>query len=310
MNTTSTPAPVVNDLLLLSTAAIWGFAFVAQRVGMESVGPFLFNGIRFALGAITLVPFMLLRERNRRHGRSEGDAPARSGPRRLYLVSGLAAGLVLFLGSSFQQIGLVYTTAGKAGFITGLYVVLVPLFGILLGSRAGIPRWLGAALAVVGLYFLSVERSFTVAVGDLWVVASAAFFAVHVLVVSYFAPRADSLRLALAQYGVVSLVSLVIGLVFETNSATGVLQAAVPILYGGCFSVGLAYTLQILAQRHAHPAHAAIILSLEGVFAAVGGGLLIGEVLSPRALLGCGLMLAGMVTSQLAGIRRSDAPMG
>jgi drug/metabolite transporter (DMT)-like permease len=259
---------------------------------------------------MTLVPFMLVRERRRRAGDVEGGAPKRSGPRRLYVVSGLAAGLVLFLGSSFQQIGLVYTTAGKAGFITGLYVVLVPLFGILLGSRAGVVRWLGAALAVAGLYFLSVERSFTVAAGDLWVVASAAFFAVHVLVVSYFAPRADSLRLALAQYVVVSFVSLVIGLVFETNSAAGLLQAAVPILYGGCFSVGLAYTLQILAQRHAHPAHAAIILSLEGVFAAVGGGLLIGEVLSPRALLGCGLMLAGMVTSQLAAIRRVDAPVG
>lgn len=275
---------------------------------MESVGPFLFNGVRFALGAATLLPFMIFRRRRAAAGR--GGSPERTGRRRVYAMSGLAAGLVLFLGSSFQQIGLVYTTAGKAGFITGLYVVLVPLFGVFLGSRAGAARWFGAALAVVGLYFLSVDRSFTFAPGDLWVVASAAFFAMHVLVVSYFAPKTDSLRLAFAQYVVVALASVFVGLVFEQNSLAGLLEAAVPILYGGCFSVGLAYTLQIVAQRHAHPTHAAIILSLEGVFAAIGGGVLIGEVLAPRALLGCALMLAGMVTSQLAGIRRADVPVG
>lgn len=292
---TTRSSPLFTDGLLLTTAAIWGFAFVAQRVGMESVGPFLFNGIRFALGAATLVPFLARRRRR--------TMPARSW--KTYLIGGLVTGAFLFLGSSLQQIGLVYTTAGKAGFITGLYVVLVPLLGTILGARPGLGRWIGATVAVVGLYFLSVQRSFDIARGDLFVVASAIFFAAHVLAVSRFSPVSDSLDLAFAQYVVCSASSLVIGLLFEANTVAGVAQAAIPIVYGGCFSVGVAYTLQIVAQRSANPAHAAIILSLEGAFAALGGWLLIGETLSARSILGCALMFVGMVTSQLAALRGS-----
>ena len=300
-------SPVVNDLLLLSTAAIWGFAFVAQRVGMESVGPFLFNGIRFALGAVTLLPFAV-RRRRKSHVPTTGS---RVRPTlKYYAIAGSVAGIVLFFGGSLQQIGLVYTTAGKAGFITGLYVVLVPIFGTVLGHRAGLIRWLGAGLAVAGLYLLSVQSSLSIATGDIWVVGSAVFFAIHVIVLGQVAPKVDSMILALVQYVIVSVASVVVALFLESNTATGVAAAAPAIIYGGCFSVGVAYTLQILALRHAHPAHASIILSLEGVFAAVGGWLLLGETLSPRALIGCLLMLTGMITSQYASFSRSRAKVG
>lgn len=282
---------------------------------MESVGPFLFNGIRFALGALTLLPIVLLRSKGSVSGNStttnsrpKNPRSDSSMPRRFYVVAGLVTGGVLFLGSSLQQMGLVYTTAGKAGFITGLYVVLVPLFGMFLGSRPGAARWIGAVVAVAGLYFLSVQESFTVARGDLLVISSAFFWAAHVLALAAYSPRGNSLILALAQYLVCSILSLAVGLTVEPNTLEGVLQATIPIVYGGCFSVGVAYTLQVVAQRNAHPAHAAIILSLEGAFAALGGRLLIGELLSSRALVGCVLMFAGMVTSQLAGIRFLKRP--
>jgi len=286
---------VKSDGLLLLTAVIWGFAFVAQRVGMDYVGPFGFNGVRFALGCLVLVPFLC------RNSLCAGHASRRE-PALLSLPSlggGLVAGLVLFCGASFQQVALVYTTAGNAGFITGLYVVLVPIIGILLGHRTHAGTWIGAALAGVGLYLLSVVGPFTISPGDLLVLVSAFFWAGHVHLIGWLSPRQDPLKIAFLQFAACAVLSLVTSAAIEHNAVRSYAAAAIPILYGGVLSVGVAYTLQVVAQKKAKPAHAAIILSLEAVFAAIGGWLILGETLRPRAILGCTLMLCGMLLSQL-----------
>ena len=286
---------VKSDLLLLLIAAIWGGGFVAQRQGLEFVGPFTFNGVRFALGSLSLLPLVLIGQRRR--NRLPGVLP-KAGTRPL-LWGGALAGGALFLGASLQQVGMVYTTAGNAGFITGLYVVIVPLLGLCWGQRPGLGTWLGALLAAMGLYLLSVTAAFTIGFGDLLELAGAFFWAGHVLLIGWLSPRLDALKLSAVQFAVCSLLSLVTAFCTETVSLAGILRAAHPILYGGLISVGIAYTLQVVAQRDAHPAHTAIILSAEGVFAALGGWWLLGEVLGPRGLLGCGLMLAGMLFSDL-----------
>ena len=293
------------DILLFITAAIWGLAFVAQRVGMDHVGPLTFNGIRFALGGLTLVPLMLRLEKNR----AAGYAPAP--PRRIAVGGGLL-GIALFFGATLQQMGLAGpqlaelgfqgTTAGKAGFITGLYVVFVPIFGLLLAQRPGWGTWLGATLAVTGMYLLSVTSDLTIAFGDLLVLGSAFFWTGHVLLIGKLSPgmdAVDAIKLSIVQFLACAALSLIGAAATEPVTLAGIQNAALPIAYGGLMSVGVAYTLQVIAQRDAPPAHAAIILSLEAVFAALGGWLMLDEFLTTRALIGCGLMLTGMVLSQL-----------
>lgn len=278
------------DALLLLTSAIWGFAFVAQRVGMEHVGPFIFNGVRFALGALVLLPLLCT---------PWNAKPAVPPGKKTLLLGSLAVGGVLFLGASLQQIGMIYTTAGKAGFITGLYVVIVPLISLIWGHHVRGGTWVGAICAVCGLYLLSIKAGFTISKGDLFVLLGAFCWAVHVQVVGLFTNRIGALRLALMQYMICSVLSLIVALLFEQTTLTALRQAAIPILYGGILSVGVAYTLQVVAQQKAHPAHAAIIMSLESVFAAFGGWLILDEMLTLRALVGCGLMLLGMIVSQI-----------
>jgi drug/metabolite transporter (DMT)-like permease len=285
---------IQSDGLLLLTAMIWGFAFVAQRVGMAYVGPFTFNGIRFALGCLVLLPLLV-----KSPGSSELPGAVRLPLSRRQLIGGaLLTGTALFAGASLQQVGLVYTTAGNAGFITGLYVVIVPLLGLFWRQRPGAGTWIGAVLAAAGLYFLSVTASFTIAFGDLLVLIGAFFWAGHVLIIGWLSPRTSAVRLAFFQYAACALLSMATALVFEEITAAGLRGALVPILYGGVLSVGVAYTLQVVAQQSAHPAHAAILLSLEAVFAALGGWVLLGERLSIRGISGCALMLAGMLLSQ------------
>lgn len=285
--------------MLLLAAAIWGLAFVAQRMGMAHVGPFLFNATRFLLGGLSLIPVMLVA---RRRGRmADITMPAFVDTRTLVLGGGLA-GLVLFVGSSLQQMGVVYTTAGKAGFITGLYVIIVPILGLLWGECAGLGTWLGAIAATVGLYFLSVTENLTIAFGDFLVLLGAFFWAGHVHVIGRFSRRIAPIKLAFLQFMVCSAISFAAAFLFETVHVPSLLATAVPILYTGLMSVGMGYTLQVVGQRDAHPAHAAIILSLEAVFAVLGGWLVLGEILTLRGLLGCALMLAGMLVSQFAGM--------
>jgi drug/metabolite transporter (DMT)-like permease len=270
------------------TALIWGLAFVAQRVGMDHIGPFAFNGIRFALGGLSLIPLIIFLDR-------------KNGTRldRRAVVFGILTGIVLVFGASLQQIGLVYTTAGKAGFITGLYVVLVPFLGLFFRQKASVHIWVGAAVAVAGMYLLGVQNNVSIEKGDLFELIGAVFWAVHVQLIGHFSKKTDPLKLSSIQFLTCSAVSLGISFFFETTTAANVRSAMIPILYGGLLSVGIAYTLQVIAQRHAHPSHAAIIMSLESVFAAIGGWFMLGETLSARGLTGCALMLAGMVISQL-----------
>ena len=296
------PRAVRADLYLLLTAALWGFAFVAQREAMDSVGPFLFNGVRFGLGALALVPLMLwFRSRPMKKGTSAeanettvGVGLAKGG----LLGGGLLAGIILFVAASLQQVGMVSTGAANAGFITGLYVVLVPVFGIALGRRTGASTWLGVFLVFVGLYLLTVGDGFSMSKGDFLVLLGAVFWAFHVLLIGRLSPGLDPIKLAASQFGVCAALSLGVALAFEDITAGGLSDAWAPILYGGLVSVGIAYTLQVVAQRDAHPAHAAIILSLEAAFAALGGWLVLGESLAFKGLVGCALMLAGMVVSQ------------
>ena len=288
------------EMLLLLAAIIWGFAFVAQRVGMDHVGPFTYNGVRFMLGALSLLPLLWL-------GWSSA-APIGPGGWRPILGGGLLAGLILFAGASLQQVGIVYTTAGKAGFITGLYVVIVPLLGLLWGHRTPWSTWIGAALALAGLYLLTLTDDLTLAEGDGLVLIGALFWAAHVLVIGWLSGRhIEPVLLACLQFVVCAVLSLATAAATETVTLAGLWGGAMPILYGGLLSVGVAYTLQVVAQRDAPPAHAAIILSLETVFAALGGWLLLDEILSGRGLLGCALMFAGMLLSQL-GLGRAAPP--
>jgi len=286
------------DLLLLITAAIWGFAFVAQRMGMAHMGPFTFNALRFSMGALALLPLLGWQRRR------EGSLP--KGAFHKLIWPGLLTGLSLFAGASLQQIGLVGTSAGKAGFITGLYVILVPLLGLAWGKRTHPAHWIGAVLAVPGLYLLSVQADFTISSYDLVVLGGAFLWAVHVHLITRYAAQVGVLRLAVMQAAVCGILSGLAALLFENISFAGIVDGIWPILYGAFLSVGVAYTLQVVAQRTADPTHAVIILSLESVFAGLGGWIVLQEVLSIRDLIGSGLMLGGIFVSQLFGKSKNN----
>lgn len=279
------------DFLMLITAMIWGSAFVAQRVGMDSIGPFLFTGLRFALGALALLPLLLY----------QGRHAARHEPflQRGLLLGGLAMGLALTVGINLQQVGLLFTSVTNSGFITGLYVIVVPLLGLLIGNRTGTGTWLGALLAVGGMALLSIGENFQIASGDWIQLAGAFIWGLHVLLVSFFVSRHDAIRLAFLQFATCAVVSLILAAVFEEASLANVALAAPALLYGGLFAVAVGYTLQVVAQKHAIASHAAIILSLEAVFAAIAGALFLDESLSLRGYVGCALMFIGMLTAQL-----------
>lgn len=278
-----------SDFILLVVATIWGLAFVAQRIGMDHVGPFTFNGVRFVLGGLSLVPFVFF-PRNRMKDQCAGGL----------LPSGIISGLILFCGISLQQVGLVYTTAGKAGFITGLYVVMVPLIGLFIKNSPTSPgTWTGAVLAGIGMYFLSVTKDMDMAFGDLLVFFSAVCFAFHLIIIGRLSQRFDTVGLSLVQCFVCAALSLVAALFCETLVLADILDVALPLLYGGVMSVGVAYSLQIYGQKNSPTSHAAIILCMESVVAALGGWIILDEMLSRRGILGCILMLAGMLISQL-----------
>ena len=282
------------DLIMLLAAAIWGFAFVAQREGMETMGPFLFNTARFFIGTVFLLPIVwYLSKKNKSQNNKETST-------KKLLLAGIIAGLFLFLAASFQQVGIQYTTAGKAGFITGLYIFFVPLIGIFFGQRTGSGTWLGAFIAVIGLYFLSINEDLSIARGDLFQLICAIFFAAHILVIGYVAKSMDPLKLSLIQYFVSAVLSFFIVIAIdELITWKMIVDTAIPLLYAGIMSIAIGYTLQVVAQQHAKSSHAAIILGLEGAFAVLGGWLILDENLSTRGLLGCGLMLSGMFLSQL-----------
>ncbi|MCL2879129.1 MAG: DMT family transporter [Treponema sp.] len=342
------------DILLLLTAGIWGFGFVAQRSGMEYVGPFAYNGIRFILGSLSLVPLILfLRSKNaasEKNKSSGGSAPASS--IRTFLLYSLIAGSCLFLAVILQQFGIMFTTAGNAGFITGLYVIFTPIAGIFWGRKTGAATWIGSLLTLTGLYFLTaVSGSGAAGIGgtggsgvnpgDVIVMVSAVFWTFHVLIIDRLVQKIDPIVLSSGQFAVCGIYSLAGAFLAEPHIAAlagsldpGLVQhgmfawhpfpallagihngtltissgAIIPILYGGLASVGIAYTLQAVAQRDAPPAHATIILCFEGAFAALGGVLLLGEKTGPRTLLGFAFMLIGMLVTQWEVIAKKTNP--
>ena len=327
------------DLLLLVTAAVWGFGFVAQRSGMQHVGPFTFNGIRFLLGSIALLPFIAWRRKREEKvtGVSQGEE-AYSGKKNL-LLSSFLAGSCLFVAASFQQLGMMATSAGNGGFITGLYVIFTPIFGIFLKKKTGKATWVGAIITFAGLYFLSSRGSLkSINPGDVLVAVSAIFWAFHVLIIDRLVQKTDPVELSSGQFAITGLHALAAAFLIEpllgqwletmgpkllsdglfawksfpvlisglSSGAipTSIISAAIiPILYAGLGSAGIGYTLQVVAQRHAPPAHTTIILCLEGCFAALGGFLLLQEAMTSRTFTGFALMLAGMLISQWELIR-------
>jgi len=280
-----------SELLLLLAAIVWGFAFVAQKAGMDSIGPMAYNGIRFLLGSASLLPVIWYF-----NNKTKTPTP----PNKVNIwVAGLISGLVLFTAATIQQIGIVYTTAGNAGFITTLYVILVPVFGLFFKQRVNLQTWIAAVIALVGFYFLSVSEGLSIVFGDVLVFGSAFFWAAQVLLASYYAPKVNIIKLAAIQFAITGILSLIISFFTETYDLQNIYNALIPILYGGILSVGLAFTLQLIGQKNVIPSHAAIILSTESLFAAIGGWLILSEQLTSIEIMGAALILIGVIISQL-----------
>lgn len=280
-----------STILLFLTAIIWGFAFVAQRVGAEFVGAFTFNGVRFMLGACSLVPVILLFEREKIDLKVLKNN----------VLPGIIAGVVLFIASTLQQYGVEITqSAGKAGFLTGLYTVLVPLIRFVMGKKTSVLTFIGAIFAVTGLFFLCMtgdEISF--GIGDIVLIIGAFFWAGHILVVDKYVNTTSPLKFSLVQFLICGFLSLVFAFILEDIECSAIKSAGIPILYGGIMSVGVAYTCQILGQKQSDPTFASIVFSTESVFSAIGGALLLNEIMSGRGYFGCVLIFIGIVLSQL-----------
>ena len=280
-----------STILLFLTAIIWGFAFVAQRVGAEFVGAFTFNGIRFMLGFLSLIPVILIFEKDKFNLESLKNT----------LLPGLLAGTVLFIASTLQQYGVEITqSAGKAGFLTGLYTVLVPLIRFVMGKKTSAFTFIGAIFALVGLFFLCMTgNDVSFGFGDIVLIIGAFFWAGHILVVDKYVNNISPLKFSLLQFFVCGVLSLVFALILEDINLVAVKSAGIPILYGGIMSVGVAYTCQILGQRDADPTFASIVFSTESVFSAIGGAIILNEIMSGRGYIGCILIFIGIVLSQL-----------
>ncbi len=304
------------SIMLFTTAFIWGSAFVAQKAGMDYIGPFTYNGIRCLIGALVLVPVILLvnaLQKKKNGGElSAGETGvdrqiALKNDRKTLLAGGLACGAVLFIASSLQQIGLVYVSAGKVGFITALYIVLVPILGLFLGRKVRRILWLSVALATVGLYLLCIKEDFTVGKGDLLVIACALGFAVHILIIDHFSPKVDGIKLSCLQFLFTGLFSIPFILIFETVDWSNIFAGWFPLLYTAVMSCGIAYTLQIIGQKDVEPAVASLILSLESVFAVITGIIVLHEQVSSRELMGCIIMFAAIILAQLPQKKASPA---
>ncbi len=290
------------NLLLLLTSFIWGSAFVAQSVGMEHIGPFTFNMARNIIATLFLSLVIIFWDKKKK---SDGSyQPMNDQEKKLLLLGGLACGLILFIGGSLQQVGLLYTTAGKAGFITTLYVVIVPILGLFLGKKVSTKIWICVAAAAVGLYFLSITESFTIGKGDFLIFLCAISFSFHILVIDYFSPKVDGVKMSCIQFLVVALASTLPAFLFESPAFNSIWISIKPILYAGVLSSGVAYTLQIIAQKDTDPTIASLILSLESVFAVLTGFLFLGEMLTRREFFGCAIIFMAIIVAQLPDRRK------
>ncbi len=291
-----------SNILLLITAFIWGSAFVAQKSGMDYIGPFTFNGIRTLIGGLVLIPviFIMDKSKSKEEVTEVPTEEEKAKQKKMVLIGGICCGTVLFIASSFQQFGVSYTTAGKAGFITTLYVVVVPILSILLKKRVRPIMWLCVVLGAIGLYLLCMtDKSFSLAFGDMLVLICAVCFAVHIMTVDYFITKADGVKLSCIQFMTSGILGLICMAIFETPNLEAILDCWMPILYAGVLSSGVGYTFQVIAQKHAEPTVASLIMSLESAFAVLSGTILLGEVMSPREILGCVIIFSAVIISQL-----------
>lgn len=282
-----------NSFLLFLAAFIWGIAFVAQSVGMDYMGPLSFNGARFLMGSLTLLPLVVIR-RKTNAGKKLPRADIKA-----TVTGGVCCGLVLCAAALMQQYGILYTTVGKAGFITTLYIILVPFFGIFLRKKIPGKVWFGAAVAAVGMYLLCMSEKLVLGRGDALVFICAILFSVHILVIDYFSPKADGVELSCIQFLTAGIVGSIGAAIFEQPHLQSFIDGIIPLAYAGILSSGVAYTLQVIGQKDMDPTVASLILSMESVVSMLAGWIILGQVLSPKELLGCTLVFAAVILVQL-----------
>lgn len=286
-----------NSFLLLLTAVIWGTAFVAQKAAMDSIEPFTFNGIRFLIGGIVLLPCIFLFRKMDKKKENTGQNPER---KKTLWIGGISCGVFLCIASSLQQFGIQGTSAGKAGFLTALYIVLIPVFGIFLHRKAGVKLWVSAVIALIGLYLLCMKKeNFSINRYDIILIFCAASFALHILCVDYFSPQVDGVKLSCIQFFVCGVISSILMFFTERPQMAEILNAWQPIAYAGVMSCGVAYTLQVIGQKDLNPVLASLIMSLESVVSVLAGWLILGEQLSKREIAGCVIMFAAIILAQL-----------
>ena len=285
------------SLLIVFAAFIWGSAFVAQSIGMDYIGPFTFNSIRFIIGGIVLLPVIMIMERLKK---KTGREPSETLPFKSYLQGGMICGTILCIASSLQQYGIQFTTAGKSGFITALYVIFVPLFGLFLHKRPTWIMWLGAVLSVAGMYMLCVSETMTINFGDLLTLICAVFFACHIISIGHFAHKLDGILLSCIQFFTAGIISGLVALFTETADPGNIISASLPILYAGVLSCGVAYTLQAVAESKVDPVLCSILFSLESVFSVLTAWIVLGEKLTLNEITGCILVFAAVLIVQLA----------
>lgn len=287
-----------NPILLLMTAIIWGVAFVAQSVGMDYIGPFTFNCVRNIIGGIVLIPCIGFLNKWKHKERTVEKAANKENKKTL-LIGGICCGIALCLATNMQQIGIQYTTVGKAGFITALYIIIVPIISIFLRKKCGIQVWIGVVIALAGFYLLSVKDGFRLEAADACLLCSAVLFSIHILVIDYFSPKTDGVKMSCIQFFVCGILSGLIMFFTETPALENILAAWLPILYAGVLSCGVAYTLQIIGQKDFNPTIASLILSLESVFSALAGWVILNQALTGRELLGCILIFGAIILAQI-----------
>ncbi len=300
-----------NPLLLILTATIWGVAFVAQSVGMDYVQPFTFNGVRSLLGAVVLLPVIYFLDRRQgavrkvekridSNGEAEGMSTADSGEGiRTLWQGGISCGVCLCVATSLQQIGIQYTTAGKAGFLTAMYIIIVPVLGLFMGKKSSPFVGISILLATIGLYLLSIREGFSIGRGDTYVILCAVVFSLHILVIDYFAPKCDGVKLSCIQFFVCGIISTMIAWIYEKPEVSQIFSAWLPIAYAGILSCGVAYTLQIIGQKGMNPTVASLLLSLESVISVLAGWVLLKQAFSVREIIGCVVMFAAIILAQL-----------
>ncbi len=288
---------IKNPLILLLTASIWGVAFVAQSVGGKATGSFTFNCIRSLLGALVLIPVIFLinkatnTERNRTQNKNK----------KTLLLGGVSCGVLLCIATNFQQVGMMYTTAGKAGFLTACYILIVPILTLFLGRKCS-KKIIGCVIiAVIGLYYLCLagQNDLSFEFGDILELITAFFFALHIIVIDYFSPKVNGVKMSCIQFFVCGLLSAIPMLLFEQPNVESITAAGYPILYAGIMSCGVAYTLQIIGQKNFNPTIASLIMSLESVISVIAGWILLGEKLSSYEMTGCILLFSAIIISQL-----------